>query len=236
MTFAELRKPLHRFFALAACMAGLTSAHADTGMVLAGADGSSHASYGYVGAVTRLGGDLGQTGLLLKAWADTMRYEYVSAGVPIKARAEGGQLALGYQWLRSDGYATIYLGAATRNTRLPPAIISPRAGRQSGAVAEVDFSQQLSAESRLDAIVSYTEKTRDHWSRARWVRQSGQSMAWGPEVVSQGNSDYSAWRLGAFAGNIALGSNLRLEANAGYAKTRALKGGAYGGLSVVASF
>ncbi len=222
--------------AFAAALIPATAARADSTLALAGADGSKSASYGYLGAITRLGGGMDQSGWLLKAWADTMRYEYVSQGATVKADANGGQVALGYQWLRGGGYTTLYFGATTRDTSRSVNVLPARAGRQSGAVIELNFSQKLEGHTRLDAIMQYASKSRDHWSRARWARQSAQGFAWGPEVVVQGNPDYSAWRLGGFVGDVPLGANARIESNFGYAKNHALRGGAYGGISIVASF
>ena len=220
-------------------LANLRPSIADPMLLLTGADVSSHSSYDYVGGILQLGHSGGESGVIAKAWFDHLRYDYKAADTKVYTSSNGVQAAIGYQWLRADGFATASLGIESRDTSSSPLILPAQNGYNRhliSAVSSISLAQDISKDAVFDGIASYTDKSRDYWSRARILAKTTGSLRWGPELVLQGNPDYSAYRLGVALAGIPVGEKTRLEGNAGYAKTRGVGGGIYMGISLALPF
>lgn len=223
-------------------------AHADSIVVLAGTDVSSHSDYTYIGGISYLGHPGNESGILAKVWVDHLWYEYPGYSGMIKANSDGEQVALGYQWIRPTGYITTYIGIGSRDTNCTYAIdthtqnwipdivmhdiLSSKSGRLTGLVTELDLAQNLEKNTVFDGIINYTERSEDYWSRFRLLKSISGILKCGPEFVLQGNPSYSATRFGIAIAEVHVGHNVFLNVNAGYGKTRGLNGAAYVGVSV----
>ncbi|MFI4939799.1 MAG: cellulose biosynthesis protein BcsS [Burkholderiales bacterium] len=218
------------------CVVGMQSASAESGIALTGADESQHSSYEYVGGIISLEYPFAENGPLAKIWVDKLRYDYMQSNTKVQANATGLQVAAGYQWLRPTGFTSVYLGVASRNTQLPAGVTSSQLGTLTGAVAELDFTELLTSQTRFESILSYTDSSRDYWGRARFMSTTTGTWRWGPEIVSQGNPDYSAYRLGIAVTGIKIGEKAYLEGSTGYANTHQIGGGAYAGIALMITF
>ncbi len=70
----------------------------------------------------------------------------------------------------------------------------------------------------INGIASHLVGDANYWARLRLQTQLRNQWRVGPEVLVQGDSNYSAYKVGAFVGNIELGASTALTLKAGVNK------------------
>lgn len=195
-------------------------AWAQEGIVLTGVEASRDNQYAYLGMLLPLPGhNLGQ-GFVQRYWLDYIAYQYKKTPLQdIETRAAGGEAALGYQQSSASGWWGAYLGARYANTRLNPndPDNDDRGGRLR-AKLQFEGDTELGAGWRVSGIASHLVGDNNHWARLRLQTTLDNRWHIGPEVIVQGDSNYSAYKVGAFLGNIKLGTSSALTLKAGVNK------------------
>ncbi len=111
----------------------------------------------------------------------------------------------------------MYLGVRYSNAHLSPddpgAALS---GQQVFPKGQVEGETLLSPTWRIAGIAAYTFILDGYWTRLRVLRSLADTRFIGPEVVAQGDPDYSALKLGVVFGGIPLSSKVFLNVKGGY--------------------
>jgi len=195
--------------------AAIASASAQSGIALAGMEVSRDDQYAYLGAVIPLPGQRTGNGFVQRYWIDYIAYRYEQSALQdIDAKVVGGEAALGFQKAESGSWWGAYLGARYANTRLSPDDPgNDDRGARWRAKLQIEGETQLAGNWRINGILSHQIGNDDYWARVRLQTTLTNKWHVGPEFVSQGDSNYSAQKLGAYIGNIWLGgSALTLKA------------------------
>jgi hypothetical protein len=194
-------------------------AHAEGRLLLGGAEiRKEGAYYGYLGALLPLPGNnaLGN-GWVQRYWLDSFSYNYDTTE-RINATAYGAEAALGYQ--RSDGRGRswgAYVGLRYQNTILQP--FDPGSdvkGVQFWPRAQVEGETPVTGRWRANGIASVTLGIQGYFLRGRLLYALNESLLVGPEVVAQGDPNYTAQKLGAVLGGLRLTDRLFVNLHAGY--------------------
>jgi len=200
--------------------ASVAPAWALEGVVLAGMEASRNDQYAYLGTVLPLSGkQLGQ-GFVQRYWLDYVAYEYEKSPLQdIEAKVAGVEAALGYQQSSATGWWGAYLGARYANTRLSPDDPdNDDEGRRWRAKLQLEGETEIGPGWRINGIVSNLVGDANYWARVRLQTTLANQWHAGPEVIVQGDSYYSAYKVGAFLGNIRLGASSALTLKAGMSK------------------
>lgn len=195
-------------------------AWAQDGIALAGVEASRDNRYAYLGTVLPLpGSQLGQ-GYVQRYWLDYVAYRYEKTPqLEIDTRISGAEAALGYQRSNASGWWGAYLGARYANTRLrPDDPDNDDRGRRLRAKLQFEGETDMTAGWRINGIASHLVGDANYWARLRLQTQLRNQWRVGPEVLVQGDSNYSAYKVGAFVGNIELGASTALTLKAGVNK------------------
>ncbi|WP_081601601.1 cellulose biosynthesis protein BcsS [Thiobacillus denitrificans] len=193
---------------------------AQDGIALAGVEASRDNRYAYLGTVLPLPGSrLGQ-GYVQRYWLDYVAYRYEKTPqLEIDTRMTGAEAALGYQQSSTSGWWGAYLGARYASTRLrPDDPDNDDQGRRLRAKLQFEGETEMGAGWRINGIASHLVGDANYWARLRLQTQLRNQWRVGPEVVVQGDSNYSAYKVGAFVGNIGLGAATALTLKAGVNK------------------
>jgi hypothetical protein len=194
-------------------------AHADGRLLLGGAEiRREGAYYAYFGALLPFPGNnhLGN-GWVQRYWLDSFSYNYDTTE-RITATAYGAEAALGYQ--RSDDQGRswgAYGGFRYQNTILKP--FDPGSevqGVQFWPRAQLEGDAPLSGRWRANGIASVTLGIQGYYLRGRLLRGLRDGPQIGPELILQGDPNYSAQRLGAVLGGLRLTNRLFMNLHAGY--------------------
>lgn len=198
----------------------MASAGAQKGVVLTGMEASRDNHYAYLGTVLPLSGQhLGQ-GFVQRYWLDYVAYRYEKTPAEeIDATVSAVEAALGYQKSSARGWWGAYLGARYANTRLSPRDPdnNDRGGRLR-AKLQVEGEKEVGAGWRVNGIASHLLGDANYWTRLRLQTTLRNQWHIGPEMIAQGDSNYSAYKVGAFLGNIKLGAPSALTLKAGVSK------------------
>jgi hypothetical protein len=89
-------------------------------------------------------------------------------------------------------------------------------GQQLFPKAQVEGEALFSQTWRANAIVAYIFALDGYWTRLRVLHSLAGTRFLGPEVVAQGDPDYSALKLGVVYGGIALSSKIFINVKGGY--------------------
>lgn len=189
-------------------------------VVLTGVEASRDNQYAYLGVVLPLPGNrLGQ-GVVQRYWLDYIAYRYDKLPQQkIDTRVAGGEAALGYQQSSANSWWGAYLGARYSNTRLSPD--DPDNDDRGWRLrAKLQFEGETSLVSgwRVNGIASHLIGDANYWARLRLQTTLKNRWHSGPEVIVLGDSNYSAYKVGAFLGNIKLGESTALMLKAGMSK------------------
>lgn len=197
--------------------AAMTPAWAQERIMLTGVEVSRDSQYAYLGAVLPLPGNrLGQ-GFVQRYWLDYDAYRYEKLPQQyIDTRVAGGEAALGYQQSSASGWWGAYLGARYANTRLSPNDPdNDDRGWRLRAKLQFEGETEIGAGWRANGIASNLVGDANYWVRLRLHTLLRNQWHVGPEVIVQGDSNYSAYKVGAFFGNIKLGASSALTLKAG---------------------
>lgn len=200
-------------------------------VVLTGFEVSRDSQYAYLGLALPLPGQrLGQ-GLVQRYWLDYLSYRYEKTPLQdVDAEVVGGEAALGYQDSHAGGWWGAYLGARYADTRLDPDDPgNDGRGKRWYAKLQLDGETELGAGWRINGIVSHLINRDTYWARLRVQTTLAEGWHVGPELVAQGDTDYRAYKLGAFFGNIRLGADSALTLKAGVSKPEDDAASAYAG-------
>lgn len=162
------------------------------------------------------GSHLGQ-GWVQRYWLDTFTYTYEAGPRSIDSSVWGAEAMLGYQASRPGLSGAVYAGVRYSNAHLSPD--DPGAalrGQQLFPKGQVEGEAMLSQNWRANAIAAYTLVLDGYWTRLRLLRGIGGTHLLGPEVIAQGDPDYSALKLGLVLGGIALTPKVFLNIKGGY--------------------
>lgn len=209
-----------RFLLVGLASAAMTPAWSQEGVALAGVETSRDNQYAYLGAVLPLAGQhLGQ-GFVQRYWLDYVAYRYEKTPLQeIETRVSAVEAALGYQQSSASGWWGTYLGARYANTRLSPSDPDndDRGGRLR-AKLQFEGETEVGAGWRVNGIASHLVGDVNYWARLRLQTTLRNQWHIGPEVIGQGDSNYSAYKVGVFLGNIKLGAFSALTLKAGVSK------------------
>jgi hypothetical protein len=159
---------------------------------------------------------LGQ-GWVQRYWLDTFTYSYEAGTQWIDSSVWGAEAMLGYQASRPGLSGAAYAGVRYSNAHLSPDDPgSALRGQQLFPKAQVEGEALLSPIWRASAIAAYTFSLDGYWTRLRVLHSLAGTRFLGPEVVAQGDPDYSALKLGIVFGGIALSSKIFLNVKGGY--------------------
>jgi len=200
--------------------AAMTPAWAQERIMLTGVEASRDDQYVYLGAVLPLPGNrLGQ-GFVQRYWLDYEAYRYEKLPQQdIDTRVAGGEAALGYQQSGASGWWAAYLGARYANTRLSPNDPdNDDRGWRLRAKWQLEGETEVGAGWRANGIASNLVGDANYWARLRLQTLLRNQWHIGPEVIVQGDPNYSAYKVGAFLGNIKLGASSALTLKAGMNK------------------
>jgi hypothetical protein len=178
---------------------------------------------------------LGQ-GWVVRPWIDSFSYSYLAGTTPVDARVLGAEAMIGYQASRSNLAAAAYLGVRYSNTRLSPDDPGGALrGEQVWPKAQVEIDAALSPSWRAGMIVAYTAVLDGYWTRLRLLYGLPAGRYVGPEVVAQGDPNYTAQKLGIAFGGIAASPHVFVTLKAGYRFQRSASA-AYCGAELVGEF
>lgn len=200
-------------------------------VALAGAEVSRDSQYAYLGILSPLPGQQLGKGFVQRYWLDYIAYQYDKTPLQtIEARIAGGEAALGYQQSDARSWWGVYLGARYANTRLSPDDLEnhDRNGRLR-AKLQLEGETEVGAGWRINGIASHLVGDANYWARLRLQIMLGDQLRVGPEVIVQGDSNYSAYKVGAFVGNIRLGASTALTLKAGMSKPEDAPASLYAG-------
>jgi len=208
------------------------AARADERVWLAGAEYSDVAYYTYTGLILPGPKRENGRGFLQRYWLDRFGYEYDGAPGRVEASAWGAEAALGYGAASAGGWWTVSLGLRYTDTDLTPD--DPRAqarGSQLGGKLQLELEQPLSADWRIGAIASYSNRQNGYWGRARLMFTPQPARAFGAEVVVNGNDEADSVATGLVLALRPTSSAWSVAFRAGY-RFQDEEDGVYGGLEI----
>lgn len=146
--------------------------------------------------------------LTAKVFSSYLYYKYESEPGIVKAKAPGLKLQVGTKYFDRGTYLIITGGLDYRDTSLRPDDKGSNVrGSRGGVTFEALYSRDLSERVVVELIGSYSTIGDTLWGRGRLKHlvsslsggKTNQKVFVGIEGVGQGNSDYSASQIGAFA-------------------------------------
>jgi len=211
-------------------------AMADNRLALAGGELGNDAYYTYAGLVLPGPGNDSGRGLLQRYWVDAFGYEYDSASERIEASAYGLEAALGYGTSNEKGWASAFVGLRYTDTDLTPDDTAARArGSQLGFKVDLQGEREIATGWRGNVILSFANKQRAYWTRARLMRALSARQSLGAEFVAGGNDESRSRAVGAVFSFQPGQSPWFVGLKAGY-RDDSDQSGAYGGIELGYSF
>lgn len=171
----------------------------------------------YAGAAVGLPGSSENHGLALRGAVFAGSYDYDAVGTPVEADFTGGQVELAWRFSSGDTWGSVGVGYRYTDTDLSPADPGNRRdGGQGQAVVSVDGGH-VSGAWRVDWYGSYGTRLDDYDVQASVTHAVGTSsrMRLGLEVGAEGDSNYSAYRVGPVLG-VKLDDRSEIQIAAGY--------------------
>ncbi len=166
-------------------------------LLLAGAESADDAYYSYLGMiVTGQAGENGR-GFLQRYWLDHFGYEYDGGPGRIKARAHGGEAAIGYGGSSASGWANATIGLRFTDTQLTPDDPAAKArGNQTGVKLQLQGERKFAPGWRVGAIASFTSQQGEYWGRVRMTHDQTPAVSVGAELVAGGNDESESTAAG----------------------------------------
>lgn len=195
-----------------------SGAAAKQGVVFGAVNFGEDTSYGVLGLVHAINGDIGKNGFLIHLAAEHLDYEYVNPGPTLfEADGWGGSIMLGYQFVMSDkSKIALYAGVAHRDIDVKPFDpLSETAGENTAFKGQVEGYFGVGSNFDLSALGSYFDSAETYYARVRGGFRLG-AISIGPEVSVHGSDEYDAQEYGGFIRFIA-NESLVLGARAGWA-------------------
>jgi hypothetical protein len=226
---------------LAAAFAGQT--HAAGASIFAGISGADESTFGYVGGVYALNGDVATEGMLVRGLLSYGEYDYDTtavAGGSVEGEATGFELGIGYQWVNPGSRFSIYAGVDHQDHDLSPNDVSNSVNDdETGAQIQAEIETLGTSPWYGSLIGKYSSAFDGYWTRGQLGYKFG-SVAVGPEVVLAGNEEYEETRYGVFV-NVPVSSTFSVSLSAGHRKAEGDSGrddqsGGYAGLTLTTLF
>ena len=174
---------------LSAALAAAPAAAKDR-LFLSGGEASDEEYYTYVGVIAPGPGWKNGKGLFQRYWLDRFGYEYVGGPGLVKAKAWGGEAALGYVTPTPGGWWSASAGLRYTDTSLSPNDPEASArGGQASAKFQLEVDQEVAQDWRVGAIGSYTLKQSQYWGRLRVTRRVSANWSVAGEAVANGNDE-----------------------------------------------
>ena len=182
---------------LLASLAVLPAAHAEDGLLLAGAEVSDAAYYTYLGAIVPGPGRENGRGFFQRYWLDGFGYEYDGTPGRVDARAWGAEASLGWGTSSPSGWGSVSAGLRFTDTSLSPDDPAATArGGQLGLKLQLDGEHDLGNNWRLGAIASYATRQDGYWARLRLMNRGSAGRSLGLEFVANGNDEANSTAAG----------------------------------------
>lgn len=194
--------------------------------VFTGINAGRNITYGYLGAVTALNGNINKDGSLLRVGGGYGRYTYDTSAVTggkVRGEITGSDVMLGYQSKFALGHATIYGGGTYENYALNKADNSSRvAGGKSGVKTQFELTLNLCEKITAQNISNYSSPFHSYWSQTSLGYDFG-NITFGPEIAFLGNTSFKQQRFGANFSNINVGIG-KIYLGGGYLKSSGMLG------------
>ena len=225
---------------LSALVVGQASA-ADTA-VFAGVSAAKKASFGYIGGVKAMNGDLSKDGVLLRGMLFYGEYDYDTvavAGGKVEGKATGVELGIGYQWFNPGNRFSLYGGIDHQDYDLSPNDTGNTVnGAKTGVAIQAEI-ETLGSPWYGGLIGKYSGVYDSYWVRGRVGHAFG-SVTIGPEVILGGNKEYDETRYGLFL-DMSVSKSITLSLSAGQReaegkRARADQTGGYVAVSIATRF
>ncbi len=204
---------------LSALSVGQASAEGNT--VFAGISAANSATFGYLGGIHAMNGDLSKNGLLMRGMIIYGEYDYKTTAVvggKVDADAVGVELGVGYQWVNPGSRFSIYGGIDHQNHDLSPNdILNSVRGSTTGAALQAEI-ETLGSPWYGSLIGKLSSANDTYWVRGRGGYTFG-SLTIGPEVIRSGNDEYRETRLGLFL-NVPVSKSSALSLSAGHRNSK----------------
>lgn len=172
---------------------------ADTS-VFAGISAAENSTFGHVGGVWAMNGDLDKDGMLLRGMLSYGQYDYDTTAVPggnVEGDAFGAELGVGYQWVTPGSRFSIYGGVDYQDHDLSPNDPSNSVnGSETGAIVQAEI-ETLGSPWYGNLIGKYSTTYDSYWVRGRAGYAFG-NITIGPELVLGGNNEYDETGYGLF--------------------------------------
>lgn len=209
-------------------------------VIFAGLDVREYSWYTHLGYMYALNGDLGTSGLFLRAFSGLGEYEYdqrALANSEVQGRIFDADLSLGYRYLTGNfvigGFAGLHVHDLNLFDRDPT---NPGGGTDFGARFGLDVTG-TTGPIYWSAIGQYSTVEQAIWSRARVGYTFGKVIV-GPEVVYLEDDRFDEYRLGGFV-KVQILANMSITGAAGVANYDGQFGddqSFYGSLGLVFTF
>ncbi|MDD5773605.1 MAG: cellulose biosynthesis protein BcsS [bacterium] len=171
--------------------------------------------------------------LTAKIIADYLNYEYESGTEIIKAKVPELKLFIGETRLYRSAYLTVIGGIVKRNTSFHPDDKSNSTrGPKTGLILETDYTRDLSERLIINLLGDYNTIGHSLWGRGKlkYLVPSNKitnKYFIGMEGIGEGNSDYSAYRLGPIFEIQKLKENLSILFGLGYRHSNSISSSGY---------
>lgn len=194
-------------------------AHADghggynSKVVYAGISGHEDTIAGFAGFIWATGGNLDASGLMLRASALYVDYDFAST-LAASGTANGtigrGSVSIGYQFVSGGAALSIYGGVDYQDRNISPAAADTGTLNDDvGFIAAARLSTVGSVSMPASIEGNYSTANDTYWAKAK-IGHRFNGMQIGPEVAVLGDEDYNAVRIGGYTGIDLSGSTLQL--------------------------
>lgn len=217
--------------------AGVPAAAQDSqsSFAIGGVDVSESGFYTYLGGGTRLGGDMDTSGPLVRVQVGYGEFDQVLPTGNVDGSVTAGNLMLGYQWVGMRTRVTGYAGVDFQDHDLPATPLSPVAGSNWGAKAQLEVYSQPSDDVMLLGIGSYSTANDSYFVLGKAGVRVGGNLFLGPEAGTLGNERFDQWRVGGHLTGFQLGP-VGVGASVGYVENDPGDNGIYGTVGFTARF
>lgn len=180
-----------------------------------------------------------------KLFGSYLYYHYDAEPGEIDAEGPGLKLHIGAKYFDPGRFFIITGGLDYRDTSLSPDDRNSRVrGAKTGASVEVMYSDDITDRHVMELLGSYSTIGDSYWGRVRMKcvlsslpeSDQGRRVLAGLEIIGEGNSDYSAFRIGPLVELQLTAKRVSLLLNGGFKHTNDLSGTAYAGIELYRRF